>query len=113
MCKRSGETIDHLLLHYGVARELWVLIFCLLVVEWDQWVMSRRVIDLLVSWRDQLGSFNILESWRMTPLCLRWCIWREWNTRRFEDYKISVVELKTVVFKAKCLDDGVQYSSLF
>jgi hypothetical protein len=73
MCKRSGETIDRLLLHYGVARELWVLIFYLLGVEW---VMPRRVIELLVSWRDQLGSCNILESWRMTPLCLRWCIWR-------------------------------------
>jgi len=43
----------------------------------------------------------------MTPLCLRWCIWREWSVR-FEDCEISVVELKTIMFKAKCLDGGVQ-----
>lgn len=64
ICKRNGETIDHLLLHYGVTRELWVLTFFLLGVEW---VMPRRVIELLVSWRGQLGSCNIEESWRMMP----------------------------------------------
>jgi hypothetical protein len=48
MCKRSGKSIDHLLHHCEVTRELWVLIFHLFGVEW---VMPRRVIELLASWR--------------------------------------------------------------
>jgi hypothetical protein len=51
MYKRSGETIDHFLLHCGGPRELWVLIFCLFGVEW---VMPRRAIELLASWRGQV-----------------------------------------------------------
>jgi hypothetical protein len=34
-----------------------------------EWVMPRRVIELLASGRDLSGSCNILEVWRMTPLC--------------------------------------------
>jgi hypothetical protein len=33
MCKKSGETIDHLLLHCEVARDLWSYIFTLFGVE--------------------------------------------------------------------------------
>jgi hypothetical protein len=46
LCK-SGESIDRLLLYCEVARELWALIFGLFGVEW---IMPRRVIDLLASW---------------------------------------------------------------
>jgi hypothetical protein len=59
MCKRSGESIDHLLLHCEVARELWTLIFLLFEVEW---IMPKRVIELLACWRGLLGSFGRLED---------------------------------------------------
>lgn len=51
MCKKSGESIDHLLIHYAVAIELWSSILCLFGVDW---VMPRWVIDLLVSLRGWL-----------------------------------------------------------
>ena len=44
MCKRSGESIDHLLLHCDVARTLWSVLFSLFDVKW---VMNGKVIDLL------------------------------------------------------------------
>jgi hypothetical protein len=44
MCKKSGESIDHLFLHCEAARELWNVIFSLFGVEW---IMPRRVIELL------------------------------------------------------------------
>jgi len=47
MCKKSGESIDHLLIHCKVARKLWSSILNLLGVEW---VMSRWVIGLLSNW---------------------------------------------------------------
>jgi hypothetical protein len=40
MCKRSGESFDHLLLYCEVVTELWSLLFHLFDVDW---VMLRRV----------------------------------------------------------------------
>jgi hypothetical protein len=45
ICKKSGKTIDQLLLHCEVTTELWVLILHLFGVEW---VMSRTMVKLLV-----------------------------------------------------------------
>jgi hypothetical protein len=39
------------MLHYEVARNLWISIFYLFGVEW---VMARRVTELLTSWRGQV-----------------------------------------------------------
>jgi hypothetical protein len=48
---RKWHIINHLLLHCKVARELWVLIFRLFGVEW---IVPKRVMELLTSWRGQL-----------------------------------------------------------
>jgi hypothetical protein len=47
MHKKSGESIDHILLQCEIVRELWSLLIHLFGV----WVMPRRVRELLVSWR--------------------------------------------------------------
>jgi hypothetical protein len=39
LCKKNGESIDHLLLHCEVARDLWVSIYNLFGVVW---VMPRQ-----------------------------------------------------------------------
>jgi hypothetical protein len=44
MCKRDGETIDHLLLHCLVAKELWDMVLTLFGV---QWVMPRSIRELM------------------------------------------------------------------
>jgi hypothetical protein len=62
--------------------------------------MPRTVVGLLASWIGQLGSRCILEAWRVAPLCLMWCIWREWNARSFEDCERLVIELKVIMFKS-------------
>jgi hypothetical protein len=97
MYKKSGESIDHLLLHCEVARDLWSSLFNLFGVDW---VMPRRVRELLVSWGGQEGCRNILEVWRLAPLCLMWCIWRERNARNFENRETSVEELKKIIFNS-------------
>jgi hypothetical protein len=53
MCKRSGESVDHLLLHCSVACELWSLVFCMF---WECWMMPRQVLDLWAGWQDLLGG---------------------------------------------------------
>ena len=96
MCTKSGESIDFVL-HCEVAQELGSSLFHLFGIDW---VMPRRVWELLVCWRVPAWSRNILEVWLLAPLCLMWCICREQNARRFEDREISVVELKNIMFKS-------------
>ena len=74
MCKESGEFIDHLLIHCEVVRELWNSVLNLFGVEW---VMSRRVIDLLVSWGGQVGHGTTMKVLGLILLCLMWSLARE------------------------------------
>jgi hypothetical protein len=49
------------------------------------WVMPRRVSKLLGSCRGQMGNRMVLQLWRMVPLCLMQCLWREQNAYSFDD----------------------------
>jgi hypothetical protein len=71
MCKKSRKSIDHLLLHYEVARDLWVSVFRLFEIEW---VMSNRAVKLLASWS-------------------------ECNSCNFENCERTMVGLKDILFK--------------
>ena len=73
MYKKSREFTYHLLLHYEVARDVRVSIFRVFGVEW---VMPRRVVELLVSCRGQLENHCRLEARRIAHVCLIRCIWR-------------------------------------
>jgi hypothetical protein len=64
------------------------------------WIMPRRVRELLMSWGGQVGCCNILEVWRLDPLCLIWRIWREWTSLSFEDRETSMAELKKLIFNS-------------
>jgi hypothetical protein len=48
MCKKSGETPHHLLLHCDIARGLWVMVFKIFGVKW---VMPSWVVKLLACWK--------------------------------------------------------------
>jgi hypothetical protein len=47
MCKRDGESVDHLLIHCDIASALWSAIFSRFGLAW---VMPRQVLDLCASW---------------------------------------------------------------
>jgi hypothetical protein len=70
-CKKSGEIVNHLLLHCQLASALWNLpsIFFGLA-----WVMPSKVIDLFACWRGQLGSPQSEAIWKMIPFYLMWYI---------------------------------------
>jgi hypothetical protein len=86
--------IDHLLLHCEVARDLWSSIYNLFGVVW---VIPRRVINLLNSWRSQVGYRPVREAWQLAPLCLWWCLWPERNARNFEDVEMLGTKLRKFV----------------
>jgi hypothetical protein len=96
LCRESGESPDHILLHCKIARELWNMVFVLFGV---QWVMPETVLDLFSSWQGSCGSRRTKMVWRVVPHCVFWCIWRERNARHFEDINTSIPKLKSRFFQ--------------
>jgi hypothetical protein len=86
MCKKDGESIDHLLLHCEVAHALWCNIFSRLGLSW---VMPRCVSDLCACWCSS-GRTRSAVVWKMMPICIFWTLWRERNNRCFEDVESSM-----------------------
>jgi hypothetical protein len=72
--------------------------------------------ECLGSWRAQRGNRTVLQIWRMAPLYVMWCLWRERNARSFEDREIGLMELKKRVlqtlFSWRVLGHSSQASSL-
>jgi hypothetical protein len=56
--------------------------------------MPRTVLELMNSWGAAIWNGQLKEAWRLAPLCLLWCIWRERNARLFEDVETTMVELR-------------------
>ncbi len=64
MCRCSGETVSHLLLHCDVAFGLWSRVFDVFGI---QWVLPESVADLLFEW------LNSLEKHSSIPGILFFC----------------------------------------
>ena len=56
-------------------------------------MMPRAVASLLFARKNHLGVHSST-TWNMVPACLMWLIWRERNTRPFEDVERSFDLLK-------------------
>lgn len=84
LCKNSGETIDHLLLHCEAARELWLFALTLPSICW---VMPKRIVELFGCWRGVFGKHHINVVWNTIPHCTMWVIWRERNKQTFKRKK--------------------------
>jgi hypothetical protein len=67
MCKKNGESVDHLVIHCEVATRLWHYMFTLFGIEW---VMPQKVLDLFACWNHEGGRDLAKAIWRMAPLCL-------------------------------------------
>jgi len=76
-----------------VFRELWIMIFQMFGVEW---VMPKRVVDLLVCWYRGLDEIIV---WNAIPSFLFWCIWGEINARSFNDQEKTSMVLQTCLLK--------------
>ncbi|RVW90769.1 putative ribonuclease H protein [Vitis vinifera] len=83
LCKRNGESIDHLFLHCPVTIGLWHRLFNLVGVIW---VPPRSIEDMLViSFRGLGNSVRGKILWQIACLTLIWMVWQERNNRIFED----------------------------
>jgi len=59
-----------------------------------EWVMPRRVVDLLACWNRRVGhnDINIVST---IPSFLMWCTWRERNARSFDNRERMSSDLQT------------------
>jgi len=94
MCKKSGESVNHLLLHCPIAYDLWSMVWALFGL---QWVMPHGVSDFFSSWQGSFGGHRSIDLWRAVPHCVLWCIWRERNSRCFEGKERSTSDLKSLL----------------
>lgn len=91
MYKLNGESVDHLLLHCIIAKELWDLSLCLFGVTW---LMPNSIIAMLASWKGKLGNHRSGKLWTTALSCLMCCLWKEWNLCTFEGKKLPLPNLK-------------------
>jgi hypothetical protein len=89
MYKCSDETVDHLLIHYIVAKELWSFVFSMFGFHW---VLPEQVVDVLSGQKFRVVTHDNFFAWKIVPLYLIWVIWRKMNNRTFNDVKLSVME---------------------
>jgi hypothetical protein len=94
MCKKNGESVDHLLLHCDAACILWNVNFKHFSLAW---VIPRRVVDLFTCWWTG-GRPRSAVVWKIVTCCLIWCLWRERNDRQFEDKERTIEELISFFF---------------
>lgn len=90
LCKKDEETVDHLLIHCEVSYQLWV--FCLDIFGMN-WIVPRRVIEVVDSWRCRSRNKEALRVWTV-PHAIFWAVWRECNYRIFNDKEDTVIGLK-------------------
>ena len=82
LCLVEEESIDHILLHCGLARSLWSLLFSLFGVSW---VLPSSIREALLGWLGPCVGKERRKVWRSAPLCLFWIVWKERNSRAFEN----------------------------
>jgi hypothetical protein len=63
------------------------------------WVMPGRLKEWLGSWQGQKGNSIVIQIWRMAPLYVMCCLWRERNARNFEDCEHGIIKLKKRVLQ--------------
>ena len=96
MCKKSEESVNHLLLHCPIASELRSMVWALFGLLW---VMLQSVTDLFSSSQDSFGRHQSINLWRAVPHCVLWCIWQEHNSRCFEVKERSISEIKSLLLQ--------------
>ena len=62
-------------------------------------MMPKFVVELLVCWQGRFGCHRNGHIWMIIPHCRMWCIWRERNSKSFEDTEHFMPDLKFFFFR--------------
>ena len=77
-----------------IAYELWTTVLFI----WIPVDYAKEVIDMFAAWHDSFGRHRIIVFWKAMPHCILWRLWRERNTRSFEDVNSLSLKLKPTSF---------------
>jgi hypothetical protein len=78
MCKKNGKSMDHLLLASAI-------LSAFLSHLGMSSVIPKRVVDLYDCRWSSSSRPRSVAVWKMVPMCLIWCLWREMNYRNFDN----------------------------
>ena len=65
------------------------------------WAMLQSIVGLLACWPGKFRHHRNGHIWLIVPHCLMWClwIWRQRNSRCFEENERSIADLKLFFFR--------------
>jgi hypothetical protein len=83
---------------------LWLIGAVCVKKMWSLWTIFfftvlRRIVNLYACWWIA-GNTRSATVWKIVPLCLLWCLWREMNDKSFEDRKWTLEEINSLFFNA-------------
>lgn len=59
MCKQGGQSLDHLLILFKAAKDLWALIFCTFLIAS---VMPQLMVDLMAYWGSPISGHSNFDA---------------------------------------------------
>ncbi|WMV55238.1 hypothetical protein MTR67_048623, partial [Solanum verrucosum] len=91
ICVQNLETINHLLLHCKM-----ISLFKHLVTSFRgiRWIMPGRTSDALMNWNSEGNSSTNKNRWKIFLEAIWWTIWKERNSRCFEDTSSSLQRIQ-------------------
>ena len=95
MCKYNGESVDHLFLNCLAAMDFLVYGFGFICSK----LGYAKVVGLLACWQGWFGQHRNGHIWIIVPHGLMRCLWRERNSKCFEDNERSMSDLKLFFFR--------------
>ncbi|CAN4119661.1 unnamed protein product [Withania somnifera] len=97
MCPRCffneqyAETINHPFLHCRVASQPWNLFTSFRGISWT---VLERTEQALVSWNLEGSGRTDKSRWRIVPAVIWWTIWKERNSRCYENKSSHLHKIK-------------------
>lgn len=108
LCENVAETNQHLFLHCNFTTQIWAIFLSLTKTNWT---MPENTADLLSCWIRRGGSKSQKAWWRIIPHCIWWTVWKERNSRNFEDRSNSIQKVRwdcIACFYFWCKEKGLE-----
>ncbi|WMV40902.1 hypothetical protein MTR67_034287 [Solanum verrucosum] len=90
-CEQVAETINHLFLHCKVVRQLWNLFTSFIGISWT---VPGRTGQALESWNMEGSGSTDKSRWKIVPAVIWWTIWKERNSRNFDNKSSPLHKIK-------------------
>ena len=63
-------------------------------LKWIRWVKPGSIKRVLNRWNRDDNASDKEKTWKLVPACIWWTIWKERNSRSFENWQNSLQKIK-------------------